>query len=91
MENCFLKSASFGYFHRFVREVDCPCCRFVGCWWEKRNFPPGRGLDRRPINGVDYKICQPRLEGCLDALGIGSRQGVFGAKNPMSPTCGFFG
>jgi hypothetical protein len=49
----------------------------------------GHGLDRRTIDGVDFKVCQPRLEGCLDALGIDCRQGVFVAKNPMSPMCDF--
>jgi hypothetical protein len=48
-------------------------------------------LDRRPVNGVDYKVCQPRLESRLDAFGIGCRQDVFLAESPMSPTCGFIG
>jgi hypothetical protein len=33
----------------------------------------GRGLDRRPINGVGYKVCQPRLESHLNARGISCR------------------
>ena len=31
------------------------------------------------------------LECSLDMFGIGSRQRGFGAKDPMSPTCGFIG
>jgi hypothetical protein len=51
----------------------------------------GSALYRRSINRIDCEVCQPRPEGCLDALGVGYRQSVFVAKNPMSPTGGFIG
>src|SRR5262249_21704181 len=41
------------------------------------------------ICSLGYNIRQPRLEGLLDALGIGRGQSIFGAKNPMSPICSF--
>ena len=36
-----------------------------------------------------HNIRQPCPESLLDALSIGRSQSIFGAKNPMSPICGF--
>jgi hypothetical protein len=42
----------------------------------------------RPVCRLGHNSRQPRLERLLDALGIGSGQSIFGAKNAMSPICG---
>jgi hypothetical protein len=57
-------------------------------WASKRRL---NLLHPQSIAGVAPKACQPRLKCCPNTRGICCSESVFGAKNPMSPTCGFFG
>jgi hypothetical protein len=45
----------------------------------------------RSFRGVCGKGRDFQVEGLLNVLGIGRRQSVFGAKDPLSPTCSFIG
>jgi hypothetical protein len=42
------------------------------------------------VNSITSSLTrQLRLESLLDALSVGRGQSIFGAKNPVSPICGF--
>ena len=56
-------------------------------------FAPMLSLEPRfrgqAISSLGHNTRQLRLESPLDALGIGRGQGIFSAKNPVSPICSF--
>jgi hypothetical protein len=65
---------------------------FIYCGGSPSLFAPILTRESRlrgqAVCSLGHNIHQPRLEGLLDALGIGRGQSIFGAKNLMSPICG---
>src|SRR5262249_53871924 len=62
---------------------------FVYCGGSPSLSAPILTWEPRPVCSPAHNTRQPCLESLLDALGIGGGQSIFGAKNAMSPICGF--